>query len=130
MAPKIDLPPLIAVDANVALDFSNGREVVIDALITIRQRIGRGALYLPPTVVAELAHAADFSEDSAHRGAARRVLQQHRAWGFRLLNYVPIGQAMVSRIAERLREQRLLPPRKSTIRSWLRKRPCSVALFC
>ncbi len=106
---KVNSPHLVAVDTNVALDFASGREIVIEAVATIRQRIGQRACCFPPTIVAELAHAADFGERPEKRRAARRVLEQHRAWGFRLINFVSVGRGVVFQIAERLRQQRLLP---------------------
>jgi predicted nucleic acid-binding protein len=109
MALKPNLPPRVAFDTNVALDFADGREDVVDALATIRRRIKNGTLCVPPTVVLELGHAADFGETSEKRAAARNFLQQHRAWNFRLVHFVPAGEAQVLRIAECLREHALIP---------------------
>ncbi len=109
MALNLNLPVLVAVDTNVALDFSDGREVVVDSLATIRRRIKDGYLCLPPTALIELGYAADSGETAAKRNAARKFLQHHRAWGFRLVHFVPAGQTQVSRLAERLLEAELLP---------------------
>ena len=109
MALKPSQSLLVAVDTNVALDYASGREVVIDAIATIRSRLRQGALCIPPTVAAELAHAADLGETPEKRAAALRFLQQHRTWRFQLVNFVPVGHGIAERIAHRLREAGLLP---------------------
>lgn len=109
MALRPNLPALVAIDTNVALDFSDGREVVVDSLATIRKRIKDCALYLPPTALIELGHAAEFGETNDKRAAAKNFLRQHRAWHFRLVHFVPAGQARVNQLAEALRERGLLP---------------------
>jgi len=83
MALKLNAPLLVAVDTNVALDLADARDVVIDSITTIRERIGQGALCVTPTVLLELAHAADFGEPAKKRVAAMRFLRGHRAWHFR-----------------------------------------------
>jgi predicted nucleic acid-binding protein len=110
MALKPSQPILVAVDTNVALDYANGRDVVVDAIATIRSRLRQGALCVPPTAAAELAHAADRGETPDQRAAATRFLRQHRAWHFQLVNFVPVGHGIAERIADRLRETGLLPP--------------------
>ncbi len=99
---------LVAVDTNVALDFADQCEPVVDALDTIRKRIGSGTLCVPLTAVSELGHAADFGETPQKQTAARRFLRLHRAWQFQLIPFVPAGQAHAARVAERLRERRLI----------------------
>src|SRR5438552_18846090 len=98
MALRLNPPLLVAVDTNVALDFADARDDVIDSITTIRDRIGQSALCVTPTVLLELAHAADFGEPAKKRVAAMRFLRGHRAWHFRFINFVPAGQAQVIRI--------------------------------
>jgi predicted nucleic acid-binding protein len=100
---------LIAIDTNVALDFADGRDDVVDALNTIGNRIKDGTLCIPPTALTELAHAADFGDTPEKRAAARRFLRQHHAWNFRLVHFVPAGEEQVSRVAERIRERGIVP---------------------
>ena len=102
-------PRLVAVDTNVALDFAKGIDDVCDAVATIRARLPQAELLMPPTVVEELAHAAEGSANSNVRVLALRILRQHRLMGFRLVSFVPLGFEHISRIAERLRQCRLLP---------------------
>src|SRR5437667_9083274 len=109
MALKSNVPLLVAIDTNVALDFADGVDEVIDSLNTVRKRIKEGTLCVPPTVVLELGHAADFGETSDKRAAARKFLRHHRTWSFRLVHFVPAGPAQVVRMADRLREERLIP---------------------
>ena len=109
MAAKFNLPRLVAVDTNVALDFAKGIEDVCDAIATIQNRIAGVELLLPPTVMGELANASVSSMDREVRTAAGMMLRQHREWGFRLVSFIPLGFDQVERIAERLRQQGLLP---------------------
>lgn len=109
MAPKLNRPRLVAVDTNVALDFAQRVDDVMDAIETIRRRLSGVELWLPPTVVEELAHGASASPDPTIRSASRLMLRHHRAWGFRLVNFVPLGFAQVEQIAHRLRQRGLLP---------------------
>jgi len=109
MAPKPNLPLLLAVDTNVALDFADERDEVIDSVTTIRKRIQDAILCVPPTTLLELAHAADFGETLGKRAAASRFLREHRVWNFRLIHFVPAGDIQVTRIADSLREQGLIP---------------------
>ncbi|MCO5053937.1 MAG: hypothetical protein M9920_16795 [Verrucomicrobiae bacterium] len=109
MAAKLNSPRLVAVDTNVALDFAKGVDDICDAIATIKTRIPGVELLLPPTVMGELANAAATAADRKVRQAATKMLRQHRAWGFRLVNFIPLGFAQVERIGERLRQQGLLP---------------------
>src|SRR6266446_5734053 len=98
MALKSNVPLLVAIDTNVALDFADGVDEVIDSLNTVRKRIKEGTFCVPPTVVLELGHAAEFGETSDKRAAARKFLQQHREWHFTLVHFVPAGQGQVIRV--------------------------------
>ena len=103
-------PRLVAIDTNVALDFAKGLDDVCDAIATIRVRLPRVELRVPPTVVEEPAHAAGTSTSDDLRWAAVRILREHRALGVRLINFIPLGFDRVEQIAERLRRCGLLPP--------------------
>ena len=106
MAPMLNPPRLVAVDTNVALDFAKGIEDVCDAIATIQARLPGVELWLPPTVIQELAHAAVTSAHHDVRVAAAKMLRQHRALGFRLVNFVPLGFDQVERIAGCLTRRR------------------------
>src|SRR2546422_7887362 len=112
MALKPNAPLLIAIDTNVALDFADGVDEVIDSLNTIRRRIKEGSLCVPPTVMLEVGHAAEFGETLEKRAAARKFLQQHRAWHFRLIHFVPTGETQVNRVARCLRAKGLIPDKE------------------
>src|SRR5687767_5729758 len=98
MAPMLNPPRLVAVDTNVALDFAKGRDDVCDAIATIRARLPRMELWVPPTVVEELAHAAGTSPSNDVRRAAVKILREHRALGVRLINFIPLGFDRVEQI--------------------------------
>ena len=108
MAAMLNLPRLVGVDTNVALDFASGDEDVCDAIATIQARIAGVELLLPPTVMGELANAAVASQDRNVRMAATKMLRQHRDLGFRVVSFIPLGFDQVDHIAERLRHQGLL----------------------
>ena len=102
-------PRLVAADTNVALDFARGVDDVCDAIATIRARVAGVELILPPTVVEELVHAFRHNPDSEVGAAATKLLRQHRAMGFRPVNFVPLGRERIEGIAQVLRHRGLLP---------------------
>ncbi len=110
MAPTPNLPRLVAVDTNVALDFAKGDEDVCDAIAMIRSRLPGVELWVPPTVVEELIHAASVSSYVSVRAAAAKLLRQHHALGFRLITFIPLGFEHVGHIAATLRERGLIAP--------------------
>jgi predicted nucleic acid-binding protein len=109
MAKPTRPPTHVAVDTNVPLDLAIERELVIDALDTIRRRTSTRLILVPPSVAEELAFIADRGEIPADRDAANHFLRNHRDWGFQLVNYVPFGHEFIARIAERVLDHGLLP---------------------
>ena len=107
MKPKT--PPLLAGDTNVGMDVARGHEWVLDAMSTIRRRLPGCSLLVPPTVSEELAWLVTHAEQAEEREAAHSFLRKHRSWGFELVHTVPLGNAYVEQIAERLRQASLLP---------------------
>jgi len=102
-------PQLLAVDTNVGMDLAQNHEWVLDAMSTIRQRLPGSSLLVPPTVSEELAWLAEQADEFQERMAARLFLREHRRWGFQLVPSVPLGNAYVEQIAERLLQAGLLP---------------------
>jgi len=86
-----------------------GTEAVMDALETLRERIPKIRLVVPPTVLHELALAVKSGETDKKRKAAFMALSRLREWGFEPLNLVPVGHGIVERIAGTLRHQALIP---------------------
>ncbi|MDW8311048.1 MAG: hypothetical protein RMK20_16875, partial [Verrucomicrobiales bacterium] len=74
----LNLPKRVAVDTNVALDLGAEVEVVCDAIDTIRARVAGVELVLPPTVLVELAYAAEQVSSPTLRATARRALREHQ----------------------------------------------------
>ncbi len=109
MALKLSQPRLVAVDTNVALDFAKGIDDVCDAIATIRARVPGVELWVPPTVVEEVAHAVISSKDQEIRRAAFKILRQHRELGLRLFNFIPVGFEYVDEVSQSLRRAGLLP---------------------
>ncbi|MBE0540212.1 MAG: type II toxin-antitoxin system VapC family toxin [Verrucomicrobia bacterium] len=107
MNPKA--PQLLAADANVALDLAQENDWVLDALATIRARLAGCSLLVPPTVSEELAWLADHADESKTRTDARKFLRHHRTWGFELIRAIPVGDAYVEKVADRLLQAALLP---------------------
>jgi predicted nucleic acid-binding protein len=91
------------------MDLAQGNDWVLDAVSTIHRRLPECSLLIPPTVSEELAWLAAHAEENLEREAAREFLRRHRTWGFQLLHTVPLGDAYVAKIAERLQQTALLP---------------------
>ena len=51
---------LVAADTNVLLDLAVGTEAVVDAMETLRDRVPKIRLVVPPTVLHELALVKKF----------------------------------------------------------------------
>jgi predicted nucleic acid-binding protein len=101
---------LVAVDTNVLLDRANDDEQVIDALTTIRRRLAACEFIVTPTVIEEVVCLAESDDSPVGRRLARRVLASLvDPWGFRMLNFIPVGRGIVAEIAGRLRRQGLIP---------------------
>jgi predicted nucleic acid-binding protein len=100
---------LLAADTNILLDLALETEAVLDALETLRERIPKIRLVVPPTVLHELACAVKSGETAKKRNAAFTALSRLREWGFEPLNLVPVGHGIVERIADALRNKGLIP---------------------
>ena len=100
---------LVAADTNVLLDLAEDVEPVVDAVATIRTRLPKARLVVPPTVIHELALAVRTGETERIRRTALGALSRLRAWGFEPLNLVPVEHGIVGRIAEEIRRKELLP---------------------
>lgn len=100
---------LLAADTNVLLDLALGTDAIIDALETLRERIPKIRLVVPPTVLHELALTVKSGETAKKRKAALVALSRLREWGFEPLNLVPVGHGIVERIADILRHKGLIP---------------------
>lgn len=101
---------LVAVDTNVLLDQATGDGDVIEAIAVIRSKLGNSVrLIVTPTVLHELAWAADHDDDRETREAALKALGSLREWGYEPLNVVPVGNGIVEQISLRLRTAGILP---------------------
>ena len=107
--PVLSASPLVAVDANVVMDLGEGRDTVLDALTTIRQRLPFARLVIPPTPQQELLHISRCADTAKERNIALAGIQAARHWRIVPVNLMPVGHGIVARIAERLRERNLLP---------------------
>jgi predicted nucleic acid-binding protein len=96
-------------DSNVPLDLARGRDVVLDAMMLIREKLRGGKILIPPRVVREIAYLAEVADDAATSGAAIRFLRCHREWGCQWVNDVSVGADFVEDVARNLRAERLLP---------------------
>lgn len=101
-------PQILAADTNVPLDMVLGRDLVLDAVATIRRRLPNRFILVPPTVANELVVMAEDDHSSAKRSAARKFFADHRAWGFRLVSFVPLGDEYVHKVAATLRHRGLI----------------------
>ena len=101
--------PLVAVDANVLMDFGEGAESVIDALTTLRQRFRHPRLIIPPTGQQELVYIARGGDTEKERLRARFGIEAARRWLIVPVNLMPVGHGIVERVAQKLRGPDLLP---------------------
>src|SRR5260221_6857744 len=93
--------PIVAVDTNVLLDRANDDELVIDAFATILRRLPACELIVTPTVVEEIVLKAERDDQVLDRRLAKRVLASLvDPWGFRVLNFIPVGRGIVAEIAQ------------------------------
>lgn len=108
MAARPNRPQLVAVDANVLFDLADGLDDVVDAVSVIRARLRDARFLIPPTVQHELANWA-LRGDSQKRESARKAIRLAQSWRIVPVNLIAVGHGIAERIAERIREQRLIP---------------------
>lgn len=108
MAARPNRPQLVAVDANVLFDLADGLDDVVDAVSVIRERLRDARFLIPPTVQHELANWA-LRGDGQKRAAARKAIRLGQSWRIVPVNLIAAGHGIAERIAERVREQGLIP---------------------
>src|ERR1043165_2658725 len=109
MAATPSRPPLVAVDANVIFDLSDGLEDVVDSLSVIQQRLPDARFLMPPTVQQELANWSLRGDTPAKRRAAQRAVQVARSRRIVPASLIAVSHGIAERIALRLRQIGLLP---------------------
>jgi hypothetical protein len=97
--------PLIAVDTNVLIDFADEDETVADCFSTVRKKFGNPPIVVLPTVIGELADISQNGEVLATE-ALKSIVP---IWGFKPINYVPVGHGIVEQTALKIRAAGLLP---------------------
>jgi predicted nucleic acid-binding protein len=100
---------LVAVDTNVLIDQALDDADVIEAISIIRVRLENISLIVTPTVLDELAWAADHETDFETREAALKALSNLQQWEYEPLNVVPVGKGIVEQISFKLRSAGILP---------------------
>ena len=100
---------LVAVDTNVLLNQANDDSDVIESISIIRKRLENVKLIVTPTVLHELAWAADNGDDLETREAALKALSNLHQWGYEPLNVVPVGNGIVEQISLKLRMAGIVP---------------------
>ncbi len=108
MAARPNRPQLVAVDANVLFDLADGLDDTVDAVSIIRERLRDAGFFIPPTVQHELANLA-LCGVGPKRKAARKAIQLGQSWRIVPVNLIAVGHGIAERIAERIREQGLIP---------------------
>lgn len=97
----------IAADTNVLLDFAKQDDWVIQAVQILRGKV-MGKIYLPPTVVQELAFAQQHSKPETQE-LAEIALDKLLEWGFEPFNLVGVGHGITDLISSELRIRGFLP---------------------
>ena len=100
---------LISVDTNVLLDLALKTDAVVDAISTVRKRLKKVRLIVPPTVLQELAFLHQCGETEKHRQTALEALLGLEGWGIEPLNLVPVGHGIAERISDELCHKGILP---------------------
>jgi len=129
MAARPNRPQLVAVDANVLFDLADGLDDVVDAVSVIRERLRDSRFLIPPTVQHELANWA-LRDDGKKREAARKAIQLGQSWRMVPVNLIAVRHGIAERIAERIREQGLVPVEEIMIRWCLLNPHCLDVRSC
>jgi predicted nucleic acid-binding protein len=108
MAARPNRPQLVAVDTNVLFDLADGLDGVVDAVSVIRERLRDARFLIPPTVQHELANLA-FRGDDQQQEAARKAVRIAQSWRIVPANLIAVRHGIAERIADRIREQGLIP---------------------
>ncbi len=108
MAARPNRPQLVAVDANVLFDLADDLDDVIAAVSVIRDRIRDARFLIPPTAQHELANWA-WQGAGQKQESAREAIRVGKSWHIVPVNLFAVGHGIAERIAERIREQGLIP---------------------
>lgn len=100
----------LAVDTNFLLDLAHETSIAWEALETIRTRLRRPTILVPPTVIDELAVAHADPDNSGLRRLAAIALGRLRSkWSFQPVDLVPVGHGIVERVAAKIRDRGYIP---------------------
>ena len=99
---------LLAVDTNFLIHLAGGREVALDALEIMRERVEAGALVAGRTVLGELDNIEE-NGSLLERKLAGEAIGKMRAWQITPQDLSSVGETVVRRIAAGLLETGLLP---------------------
>lgn len=103
-------PTLVAVDTNVLLDLAVPKDRAHDAIAIFRRRVPGIEFVVPPTVIEELDFISLHGDTASERKLATTALQRLvRDWGFRPLDFIPVGHGIVEAVARKLRGEHLIP---------------------
>ena len=94
---------LLAVDTNFAMDCAHPRDVALDALEIIQQRLRGARILVTTTVLDELATKAHSDPDAKTRESARTALLRMRSeWGMQPVELSDLQAVTARNIANRL----------------------------
>ena len=108
MAASSNRPQLVAVDSNILFDLALDLDDVVDAVSLIRERLPFSRFLIPPTVQHEFANLA-FRGEGQKRETARKAIQLCQSWSIVPASLIAVRHGIAERIAERMREQALVP---------------------
>jgi rRNA-processing protein FCF1 len=102
--------PIIAVDTNFLIDLADEDETAFDCLSTIRRKFDEAPILVLPTVIGELMDISQEGDTPEEKALASKALRSVRVpWGFRPINYVPVGHGIVEQTALKIRAAGLIP---------------------
>jgi len=103
-------PRLVAVDSNILFALAEEDEDTLDAWELIRTRLRPAMMFVPPTVLDEIAHkACSPQHDELHRLAVKILAELRPRWMLQPVELRSDQETVVHASAQRIRDAGLLP---------------------
>src|SRR5882757_4317684 len=107
--PTVVNQSLFAADTNFLIDLEAETSSAQDGLDVIRARIPGVSIYVPPTVIDELAWGSENWTGDKQVWATNALINLKTKWGFQPLDFIPAGHGIVEINAANIIAAKLLP---------------------
>jgi len=101
--------PLLAADTNFLIDLEDGANFALEGLEVLKRRLVGHVMYVPPTVITELAYGVENWEGDRRRLAVCALQNMKPKWGFQPSEFIPVGHGIVEITALHLIAEGLIP---------------------